>query len=170
MNETRRAIVLLSGGLDSATALAELVHQRFDPFAMTFRYGQRHSAEIAAAQRVAKQFDVREHVIIDIDLRVFGGRPTSDVEIPKGRVLSNENEIPITYVPARNTIFLSFALAWAEVLGSSDMFIGVNAWTTVAIRIAGRNTSRRMSGWRISPRKPVSRDGNTFGSILRCCN
>jgi 7-cyano-7-deazaguanine synthase len=121
--------VLLSGGLDSTTLLAYAIDAGFLPHAMTFRYGQRHAVEIEAAQRVARAFGVRDHVILDIDLRTFGGSAlTSDAAIPKDRPRDDISRgIPITYVPARNTIFLSFALAWAEVLDASDIFIGVNA-------------------------------------------
>jgi 7-cyano-7-deazaguanine synthase len=125
----RRAVVLLSGGLDSTTTLAIAKSEGFQPYAMSFRYGQRHQFEIQAAQRIAKCMGVVEHVIVDIDLRVFGGSAlTSDIPVPKGRSVGEMSKgIPVTYVPARNTIFLSFALAWAEVLASSDVFIGVNA-------------------------------------------
>jgi 7-cyano-7-deazaguanine synthase len=120
------AVVLLSGGLDSTTVLAMAKQQGFVPYAMTFRYGQRHQAEIEAATKVAKEMEVVRHIFVDIDLRVFGGSAlTADIDVPKGD--SPQAGIPITYVPARNTIFLSFALAWAEVLGSSDIFIGANA-------------------------------------------
>jgi 7-cyano-7-deazaguanine synthase len=123
------AVVLLSGGLDSTTTLAIAKSEGFEPCALTFRYGQRHLAEIDAAKRVAAQFGVKEHVIAQIDLRMFGGSAlTSDIEVPKGRSIDEMSDgIPVTYVPARNTIFLSFALAWAETLGASDVFIGVNA-------------------------------------------
>jgi len=121
-----RAVVLLSGGLDSATTLAIAKRDGFDCYALSFRYGQRHAAELDAAARVAKSLGATEHVILDIDLRQFGGSAlTSDIPVPKDRAL--DDTIPITYVPARNTIFLSFALAWAEVLGAQDIFIGVNA-------------------------------------------
>jgi 7-cyano-7-deazaguanine synthase len=122
------AVVLLSGGLDSATTLAIAKSRGFDPYALTFHYGQRHVAEVAAARRVAAHFGVRRHVVIPIDLRLFGGSAlTSEVEVPKGRKLEEIGQgIPVTYVPARNTIFLSYALAWAEVLGADDIFIGVN--------------------------------------------
>ncbi|HXM61972.1 MAG TPA: 7-cyano-7-deazaguanine synthase QueC [Terriglobales bacterium] len=125
----RKAVVLLSGGLDSTTTLAIAQEQCFRPYALSFRYGQRHEVELEAASRVAKGAGVEQHTIVDIDLRSFGGSAlTSDIDVPKGR---NPEEmstgIPITYVPARNTIFLSFALAWAEVLECSDIFIGVNA-------------------------------------------
>jgi 7-cyano-7-deazaguanine synthase len=125
----RRAVVLLSGGLDSTTTLAVAQSEGYEAHALTFRYGQRHSPEINAARRVAERHGVAKHVIADIDLRVFGGSAlTSDVPVPKGRAIEEVGKgIPITYVPARNTIFLSFALAWAEVLGASDIFIGVNA-------------------------------------------
>lgn len=124
--QEKPAVVLLSGGLDSTTVLALAKERGFVPYAMTFRYGQRHSAEIEAATRIAKKMGVAQHVIADIDLRVFGGSAlTSDIAVPKGDV--PQKGIPITYVPARNTIFLSFALAWAEVLESSDIFVGVNA-------------------------------------------
>jgi 7-cyano-7-deazaguanine synthase len=123
------AVLLLSGGLDSTTLLAHAMHEGFDVHAITFRYGQRHAAEIEAARRVAAHFGVRDHVIADIDLRTFGGSAlTADIEVPKDRGDSDIGHgIPITYVPARNTIFLSFCLAWSEVLGASDIFIGVNA-------------------------------------------
>ena len=125
-----KAVLLLSGGLDSTTLLAHALREGLDVHAMTFRYGQRHATEIDAARRVAAAFGVRDHVIVDIDLRTFGGSAlTSDIEVPKDRDVSaaNQHGIPITYVPARNTIFLSFALAWAEVLEARDIFIGVNA-------------------------------------------
>lgn len=123
-----RAVVLLSGGLDSATALAVAKHDERTPCAMTFRYGQRHEIEVDAARRIARASGVEDHVVVDIDLRAFGGSAlTSDVAVPKDRSTDKDGEIPITYVPARNTIFLSFALAWAEVLGAQDIYIGVNA-------------------------------------------
>jgi 7-cyano-7-deazaguanine synthase len=124
------AVLLLSGGLDSATLLAYAQRGGFDVHAITFRYGQRHASEIDSARRVAARFDVRDHIIADIDLRAFGGSAltSSTFEVPKDRdVTQHEGGIPITYVPARNTIFLSFALAWAEVLKAGDIFIGVNA-------------------------------------------
>lgn len=129
MKTRTKAVVLLSGGLDSTTALAIAKSQDYEPYAMTFRYGQRHELEIEAAKRIASKSGLAEHVITEIDLRTFGGSAlTSEIEVPKNRPLEEMGHgIPITYVPARNTIFLSFALAWAEVLGSSDIFIGVNA-------------------------------------------
>jgi 7-cyano-7-deazaguanine synthase len=125
----RPAVLLLSGGLDSTTMLAYAIRQGFDVHAMTFRYGQRHAFEIEAARRIATAYEVRDHVIVDIDLRTFGGSAlTSDIDVPKDRSAdAMAHGIPITYVPARNTIFLSFCLAWAEVLGATDIFIGVNA-------------------------------------------
>jgi len=128
-SRTEAGVVLLSGGLDSTTLLAYAIDAGFLPHAMTFRYGQRHAVEIEAAQRVARAFGVRDHVIVDIDLRTFGGSAlTSDAAIPKDRPRDDISRgIPTTYVPARNTIFLSFALAWAEVLDARDIFIGVNA-------------------------------------------
>lgn len=121
--------MLLSGGLDSATALAVARKDGFVPFAISFRYGQRHSHEIEAARQVAAAQGVERHIVIDIDLRQWGGSAlTSDIEVPKDRDVSHpDTKVPITYVPARNTIFLSFALAWAETLGASAIFIGVNA-------------------------------------------
>ncbi|WP_439642596.1 7-cyano-7-deazaguanine synthase QueC [Gemmatimonas sp.] len=123
------AVVLLSGGLDSTTVLAVAKREGYTPYAMTFRYGQRHSVEIEAARRVAQAMGVAKHVVVDIDLRQWGGSAlTADVDVPKDRDVEHAvDEIPVTYVPARNTIFLSFALAWAEVLGADAIFIGVNA-------------------------------------------
>jgi 7-cyano-7-deazaguanine synthase len=127
---TNKAIVLLSGGLDSATTLALAKKDGFDCFALSFRYGQRHSREIESAKKVAAVAGVLEHRIVDIDLAQFGGSALTDsaIDVPKDRAgLENESVIPLTYVPARNTIFLSYALAWAEVLGVFDIFIGVNS-------------------------------------------
>ena len=122
-----RAVVLLSGGLDSTTTLAVARRDGFEPCAMTFRYGQRHEIEVDAARRVARAASVQQHVVVDVDLRSFGGSAlTSDIAVPKDRP-SDARGIPVTYVPARNTIFLSFALAWAEVLEVGDIFVGVNA-------------------------------------------
>jgi 7-cyano-7-deazaguanine synthase len=124
----KRAVVLLSGGLDSATTLAICRHDGFEPYALSFDYGQRHKLELDAAKRVAAALGAREHRIANIDLRVFGGSAlTDDIAVPKNREPEREREIPITYVPARNTIFLSYALAWCEVLGAADIFIGANA-------------------------------------------
>lgn len=125
----KKAVCLLSGGLDSATALACARRDGFAAYALTFDYGQRHRVELEAAARVARQLGAAEHLVLRIDLRAFGGSAlTDDIAVPKDRSLqSPEQEIPVTYVPARNTVFLSLALAWAEVLGSSDIYIGVNA-------------------------------------------
>lgn len=125
----KKAVLLLSGGLDSATTLALAREQGFEVYALSFRYGQRHAVELMAAARVAETLGARAHKIADIDLRLFGGSAlTADIAVPKDRTESEiAGGVPITYVPARNTIFLSFALAWAEVLKAYDIFIGVNA-------------------------------------------
>lgn len=122
-------VLLLSGGLDSATVLAIAAAYSFDVHALSFRYGQRHDVEIAAASVIAAKAGVAAHKIIDIDLRQFGGSAlTSDIAVPKDRSVEEMGSgIPLTYVPARNTIFLSYAIAWAEVLGARDVFVGVNA-------------------------------------------
>jgi 7-cyano-7-deazaguanine synthase len=123
------AVVLLSGGLDSATTLAICLDEGFEAHSLSFRYGQRHSLELEAAERVARTLGASSHTVIDVDLRAFGGSAlTDDIEVPKARSNAEmEAGIPVTYVPARNTIFLSFGLALAEVMGSEDIFIGVNA-------------------------------------------
>jgi 7-cyano-7-deazaguanine synthase len=124
----KRAVVLLSGGLDSATTLAICRHDGFEPYALSFDYGQRHALELNAAKRVAESLGAHEHRIAKIDLRVFGGSAlTDEMAVPKNRRGKSESDIPVTYVPARNTIFLSYALAWCEVLGGADIFIGANA-------------------------------------------
>lgn len=130
MDVRRKAVVLLSGGLDSATVLAIADAEGYEPYALSFRYGQRHGVELEAAKRVASAQGAVAHVVADIDLRVFGGSAlTADIAVPHHDSADDldTTEIPITYVPARNTIFLSFALAWAETLTASDVFIGVNA-------------------------------------------
>ncbi|WP_280505639.1 7-cyano-7-deazaguanine synthase QueC [Nocardia farcinica] len=127
---SKKAVVLLSGGLDSSTVLAIARDKGYEPYALSFRYGQRHTVELEAAGRVAAALGAAAHVVADIDLRVFGGSAlTADIDVPHHDRAEEivTTEIPITYVPARNTIFLSFALAWAETLGASDVFIGVNA-------------------------------------------
>ena len=121
-----RAVVLLSGGLDSTTTLAVARGDGHEVYAMTFAYGQRHAVEVEAARRIAKVARVADHVIVDIDLRAFGGSALTD-NIPVPKHSASGRAIPVTYVPARNTIFLSYALAWAEVLGARDIYIGVNA-------------------------------------------
>jgi 7-cyano-7-deazaguanine synthase len=132
MTEARNAppaVVLLSGGLDSTTVLAIAKAEGFTPYALSFRYGQRHVVELDCARRVAQVLGAAGHVVVDIDLRQFGGSAlTADIDVPKDRdAAAMAHGIPITYVPARNTIFLSFALAWAETLGAADIFVGVNA-------------------------------------------
>ena len=128
MKNDLKAVILLSGGVDSATTLAIAKNLGFDIYALSFRYGQRHAIELEAALRIAKRYNVVRHLIVDIDLRKIGGSAlTADIKVPKNRDAEEmKKDIPATYVPARNTIFLSYALAWAEVLGVGDIFIGVN--------------------------------------------
>lgn len=127
MLEKKTAIVLLSGGLDSTTVVAYAKSKGFDVYALSFSYGQRHTFELDCAKNIATKLDVKEHRIVEIGLGAFGGSAlTTDIEVPKNRI-ETDSEIPITYVPARNTIFLSYALALAEVTTSKDIFIGVNA-------------------------------------------
>jgi len=127
-NQRKRAIVLLSGGLDSATALAVAQRESYEVYALSFDYGQRHAFELEAARRVASAAQVRQHIVFPLNLRTFGGSAlTADLAVPKDRAEAEMSSgIPVTYVPARNTIFLSIALGWAESLGISDLFIGVN--------------------------------------------
>ena len=128
MYEPRPAVTLLSGGLDSTTTLAVARRDGFDCFALTIDYGQRHRVELEAARAVAVRLGARDHVTVALDLRRFGGSAlTADIAVPKGREPDAMTDIPVTYVPARNTIFLALALAWAETLGAADIFIGVNA-------------------------------------------
>jgi 7-cyano-7-deazaguanine synthase len=123
----KKAVVLYSGGLDSTTCLAMARAQGFAPHALSFAYGQRHAVELAKARENAPRVGAVEHLVVDIDLRRIGGSAlTADIAVPKGREL-DADDIPVTYVPARNTVFLAFALGWAEVLGAFDIFIGVNA-------------------------------------------
>ena len=126
---SKKAVLLLSGGLDSATALAIAQSEGFEIYALSFAYGQRHQHELDAAQKIAARYDAKEHRILTFDLRSFGGSALtgSEIDVPKDRNMDTSSGIPVTYVPARNTIFLSFALAWAEVLKACDIFIGVNA-------------------------------------------
>jgi 7-cyano-7-deazaguanine synthase len=128
-SDLKKAVVLLSGGLDSATALAIAKAEGFLPCALTFRYGQRHELEVAAAQEIAQKAGVVVHAVVDIDLKQFGGSAlTAPIDVPKGRTLDEiAHGIPVTYVPARNTIFLAYALAFAETQGTGDIFLGVNA-------------------------------------------
>ena len=129
MNHIKKAVVLSSGGIDSTTVMAMAKHEGFEIHSLSFSYGQRHAVELEAAHKVADALGAAEHLVINIDLKKIGGSSlTDDMDVPKARdERTMTREIPVTYVPARNTIFLSFALAWAEVLESSDIFIGVNA-------------------------------------------
>jgi 7-cyano-7-deazaguanine synthase len=125
----KKAVILLSGGLDSATALADATEKGFECYAMSFDYGQRHRVELELALEQARVQNVTRHITVNVDLRQFGGSAlTADIDVPKDRdEATMDAEIPITYVPARNTVFLSYALAWSEVLGANDIYIGVNA-------------------------------------------
>ena len=129
MSKKNKAIVLSSGGLDSTTAMAMAKEEGYEIYSLSFRYGQRHALELEAAQRVAKALGAKEHLVMDIDLaRIGGSALTDDLDVPKARTDEEMRKgIPVTYVPGRNTIFLSYALAWAEVVGASDIFLGVNA-------------------------------------------
>jgi len=129
MRDPRKAIVLSSGGIDSTTAMAIAGHEGYEIYSLTFDYGQRHRMEVDAARRVSVALGAKEHLVIHTELGKIGGSAlTADIEVPKGRTGDEMRQsIPVTYVPARNTLFLSYALAWAEVLGASDIFIGVNA-------------------------------------------
>ncbi len=171
MTESKeKAVVLLSGGLDSTTVAAIARSGGHDVFGLSFRYGQRHAVELEAARRVAESLGVTEHLIMDIDLRKIGGSAlTARIDVPKGRSGEQmENGIPVTYVPARNTIFLSYALAWAEVLGARNIFIGVNAvdysgypdcrpeYIEAFERMANLATKAAVTaGWRIQIRTPI---------------
>ena len=144
-----KAVCLLSGGLDSTTCLAWALRHGYEPYALSFDYGQRHRVELEAARKVAEAFGAAAHRTAKIDLRVFGHSAlTDDIDVPKGRDEAQMGEgIPITYVPARNTIFLSFALAWAEVLEANDIFIGVNALDYSGYPDAARNSSPPSRLW-----------------------
>lgn len=124
-----KAVVLLSGGLDSTTTLAIARAEGFEPYTISFRYGQRHDIELGAAEKVSSSFEAKKHIVVNLDMRQIGGSAlTSEISVPKGRSSEEiSREIPVTYVPARNTIFLSIALGWAEAIGANDIFIGVNA-------------------------------------------
>ena len=124
----KKAVVLSSGGIDSTTAMAIAKAEGYKIYSLSFNYGQRHSFELKKASEVAKFFNAKAHLIINVDLRKIGGSAlTSDIDVPQSSIFNLQSSIPITYVPARNTIFLSLALAWAEVLEAEDIFIGVNA-------------------------------------------
>lgn len=129
MAHTRHAVALASGGIDSSTAMALAIKQGFRVHALSFDYGQRHRCELEAAEKVVRSLGIEDHVVAKIDLRAFGGSAlTDDIDVPKNRDVSLISDgIPVTYVPARNTIFLSFALGWCEILRAQDIFIGVNA-------------------------------------------
>lgn len=129
MTDNKKAVILSSGGIDSTTVMAIAGHDGYDLYSLSFDYGQRHRYELTAARKIAEVFQVVRHLVVQVDMKAIGGSAlTSDLAVPKSRELqSMSHDIPITYVPARNTIFLSYALAWAEVLESSDIFIGVNA-------------------------------------------
>ncbi len=123
-----KAVILLSGGLDSTTCLAIAKHQGFDLNALTFNYGQRHDFELKSAQKIVDHFQIKNHSVVNIDLAQFGGSAlTDEIDVPKNRSEFEMTDIPVTYVPARNTVFLSLAIAWAETLNAFDIFIGVNA-------------------------------------------
>ena len=166
----KKAVVLLSGGLDSTTVAAIAGAKGYDVFGLSFRYGQRHAVELEAARRVADSLGVVEHMVMDIDLRKIGGSALTDhIDVPKGRSGdAMESGIPVTYVPARNTIFLSYALAWAEVLKARDIFIGVNAvdysgypdcrpeFIEAFERMANLATKAAVTdGWRIQIKTPI---------------
>ncbi len=169
VSERKAAIILLSGGLDSATTLAIARRDGFEALALSFRYGQRHAIEIDAARVLARTLGAAEHRIVDIDLRAFGGSAlTEDIDVPKdGPSAAGAAGIPITYVPARNTIFLSYALAFAEVRGAADLFLGVNAvdysgypdcrpeYVTAFERMANLATRAAVSGRRLSLHTPL---------------
>ena len=179
MTSAKNAVVLLSGGVDSATTLAIAKADGFACCAMSFRYGQRHARELDAATRVAAALGAYRHVVVDIDLRQFGGSAlTTAAAVPKGRSEADmAGEIPATYVPARNTVFLSFALAWAEVLGAQDIFIGVNAvdysgypdcrpeYVAAFERLANLATKSGVSGRRLTLHAPLIR--MTKAQIIR---
>ncbi|MEP7087228.1 MAG: 7-cyano-7-deazaguanine synthase QueC [Gemmatimonadota bacterium] len=177
---TRTAVVLLSGGLDSATVLAIARREGFDVIALSFRYGQRHGAEIIAAQSIARRAGAIRHVIADIDLRIFGSSAlTSEIPVPKGRSATEiSHGIPITYVPARNTIFLSYALALAEVSMANDIYMGVNAldysgypdcrpeYIEAFERMANLATKAGVEGRRLTIHTPLMH--RTKGEIITC--
>src|SRR5437660_170481 len=164
-NPKPKGIVLLSGGIDSTTTLALAQRQGFEVYALTFRYGQRHQLEVEAARRIAGALRAARHEIIDLDLRRFGGSAlTDDIAVPKDRTRDEiAGAIPVTYVPARNTIFLAFALAWAEVLGAADIFVGVNALDYSGYPDCRPAVCLRFSGCTLWSGREPDRPGATCG-------
>ena len=194
MTPDKKAVVLVSGGLDSATALAIAKHEGHEPYAITFRYGQRHGVELDAAKKVVAGAGIPDHIEVEIDMRRIGGSAlTDDIDVPKHRGLDEMSDgIPVTYVPARNTVFLSFALAWAEVLEADQIYIGVNAldysgypdcrpeYIEAYQEMANRATKRAVEGHRLTIHTPlidlskaeIIRRGTELGvdySITRSC-
>jgi len=177
--DSRLAVVLLSGGLDSTTTLAIAGDLGYRVYALSFRYGQRHSIELEAAQTIARHAEVERHMIVDIDLGVFGGSAlTADIDVPKHKSLAEIGDgIPDTYVPARNTVFLSYALAWSEVLGADDILVGVNAldysgypdcrpeYIAAYERMANLATKRAVEGQRLRIHAPLI--GLSKGEIIQ---
>ena len=169
MTSTSKAVVLVSGGLDSATALAMAKADGFLPYAITFRYGQRHGVELEAAKKVVARAGVADHIEVEIDMRRIGGSAlTADIDVPKDREVDEMSDgIPVTYVPARNTVFLSFALAWAEVLEADHIYVGVNAldysgypdcrpeYVTAYEEMANLATKRGVEGDRLHVKTPL---------------
>ena len=157
MTHVKKAVVLSSGGIDSTTAMAIAKHEGFKIYSLSFFYGQRHAFELDAAKKVANAIGVTEHLVINIDLKQIGGSSlTDDIDVPKDRDEQEMvREIPVTYVPARNTIFLSFALAWAEVLESSDIFIGVNAKDYSGYPDCRPSISTHLNAWPILQQRQV---------------
>ena len=180
LKTNHKAIVLLSGGLDSATALAIAKKDGFELFTISFLYGQRHSIELECARKLAKKYSVKEHREVEIDLGSLGGSSlTTDREVPKHNSVDElEEDIPSTYVPARNTIFLSYAIAWAEVIGSFDIFIGVNAldysgypdcrpeYISAFEEMANLATASGVGGNRVNIHAPLIK--LTKAEIIRC--
>jgi Predicted PP-loop superfamily ATPase len=155
----KRAVVLLSGGLDSTTTLATTIAEGYETYALSFEYGQRHKIELDAARRIARALGAKEHRVAKIDMRIFGGSAlTDDVDVPKKRSVTEIGHgIPVTYVPARNTIFLSYALALAETVGARDISSEQMQLITAGIRIAGRSSSQRLKRSPTSQQRPVSK-------------
>ncbi len=167
----QKAVVLLSGGLDSSTVLAIAHQQGFELHTLAFDYGQRHQREVKAAAAIARHYNVLEQKTVRIDLRAFGGSAlTSDIAVPHSRSLEEmAHDIPITYVPARNTIFLSFALAYAEVSGANDIFLGINAIDYSGYPDCLPSTWKRMNIWRTWRPKPALKMVGVCASTRPCC-